>query len=801
MLTTLYLLRKNMNNANAPDNHSHWYLQGNLLKKNKNITPSFKELTKLGVFAGLCVGLSAPTLADTVSNTSKQVNKSSDSKNIDDTLIIKASLPSLYVPKTLSDPKFTRPLADTTRTVTVVPEKVIQEQHATTLTDAMKNIAGAGAFFAGENGSSTTGDAIYMRGVDTSNSIYVDGIRDIAAVSRDTFNVSSVEVLKGPSGSDYGRSAPSGSINMITKKPELATNVDGSLSYGSASNRRATVDYNQMINDNSAFRINMMGDNGHDKTRDKVSHEKYGFAPSIAFGLDTDTRLYLDYVHVHQNNTPDGGIPTIGLPGYSAPSGYSALNSAGKVNRHNFYGTDSDYDKSSTDSATMRFEHDFSDVTTIRNTTRWAQTSQKYLMTAVMGGASNIQTHQSANIDDWTWSRLANTRDSVNKILTNLTTKFNTGTVKHDVSTGVEFTHESQTTRGLNAISPPAVNIYHPDSSISIGGLSRNGADAHGTTDTFGLYAFDTLQLTDKFEINGGARLDSYHTEYDSATACGGTGRGAVACSTGIAKGTPVKTVDTSKSGNLFNWKAGALYHLTEEGNVYVNYGVSQQPPGGNNFQLSASSSSSKNANSTDFQPQKAATAEVGTKWNLMDSRLLLTAALFRTDIKNEVEQDASTKDYSQVGRKRVEGYELTISGDITENWHALAGYTLQNAKVSEGKAVNNDGSKYLSYTPRHAFTAWTTYQITPELVAGAGARYVGSMHRGSDGAVGTPNAIDNYWVTDAMAGYQVNRNLDLQLNVYNLFDKHYVQSINKSGYRYHPGAERSWMLTANVHF
>ncbi len=73
MLTTLYLLRKNMNNANAPDNHSHWYLQGNLVKKNKNITPSFKELTKLGVFAGLCVGLSAPTLADTVSNTSNKL--------------------------------------------------------------------------------------------------------------------------------------------------------------------------------------------------------------------------------------------------------------------------------------------------------------------------------------------------------------------------------------------------------------------------------------------------------------------------------------------------------------------------------------------------------------------------------------------------------------------------------------------------------------------------------------------------------------------------------------------------------
>ncbi len=53
-----------------------------------------------------------------------------------------------------------------------------------------------GAFFAGENGNSTTGDAIYMRGADTSNSIYIDGIRDIGSVSRDTFNTEQVEVIK-----------------------------------------------------------------------------------------------------------------------------------------------------------------------------------------------------------------------------------------------------------------------------------------------------------------------------------------------------------------------------------------------------------------------------------------------------------------------------------------------------------------------------------------------------------------------------------------------------------------------------
>ena len=124
--------------------------------------------------------------------------------NADDTLVVEASTPSLYAPQQSADPKFSRPVADTTRTMTVISEQVIKDQGATNLTDALKNVPGVGAFFAGENGNSTTGDAIYMRGADTSNSIYIDGIRDIGSVSRDTFNTEQVEVIKGPSGTDYG---------------------------------------------------------------------------------------------------------------------------------------------------------------------------------------------------------------------------------------------------------------------------------------------------------------------------------------------------------------------------------------------------------------------------------------------------------------------------------------------------------------------------------------------------------------------------------------------------------------------
>jgi len=106
-----------------------------------------------------------------------------------------------------------------------------------------------------------------------------------------------------------------------------------------------------------------------------------------------------------------------------------------------------------------------------------------------------------------------------------------------------------------------------------------------------------------------------------------------------------------------------------------------------------------------------------------------------------------------------------------------------------------------LAYTPKSAFTAWTTYRLPFNLTLGGGARYSGELHRGTDGAIGTPAYTESYWVFDAMASYPVNKHFGLQLNVYNLFDKHYVAAINKSGYRYIPGVPRSAMLTANFSF
>ena len=163
--------------------------------------------------------------------------------------------------------------------------------------------------------------------------------------------------------------------------------------------------------------------------------------------------------------------------------------------------------------------------------------------------------------------------------------------------------------------------------------------------------------------------------------------------------------------------------------------------------------------------------------------------------------QDPTDLQYYQTGSKRVRGVELSATGSITQAWSVSAGFTTMDAKVLEGPAVSNDGSMVLTYTPDKAFTAWTTYAFPFGLTIGGGARYSGEMKRGRDGAIGTPAFVEDYWVFDAVASYAINDKLTLRLNANNVFDTNYVAGINKSGYRYSPGAPRNYLLTATFRF
>mgnify|MGYP003397337138 FL=1 len=115
-----------------------------------------------------------------------------------------------------------------------------------------------------------------------------------------------------------------------------------------------------MINSGTAFRLNAMGQDGGVEGRDYIENNSWAIAPSIAFGLDTDTRLHLYSQHIRQRNIPDGGIPTVGMKGfYNADS---ALSSAPKVNRENYYGHVDDHEDVDADMFTAKIESDLGEM-------------------------------------------------------------------------------------------------------------------------------------------------------------------------------------------------------------------------------------------------------------------------------------------------------------------------------------------------------------------------------------------------------------------------------------------------------
>lgn len=690
-----------------------------------------------------------------------------------------------------SSPKYTEKLVDTAQTVQVIKKELFEQQGALTLTEALRNTPGVGAFFLGENGNTTTGDAIFMRGFDTSGSIFVDGARDVGSVSRDVFNLEQIDVLKGPAGTDTGRGSPTGSVNLVTKKAHLARAASASVLGGSASQKRVTGDLNAVLNAERgiALRLNLMAQDSGNPARDVVNNKRWAVAPSLGFGLNGPTRVYLDYLHVDQDNVPDGGVPTIGLPGYTSPDVTRPfLSQAAPVDPKNFYGSESDYDKVKADMATVRVEHSFAPNLRLSNISRYGRTKQDYLLTAWLASAANFSAPAGSDPSTWTVARSTRTvKDQENKILTNqttLTADFTTGSVQHTLVTGLEFSNETQVTygrTGLGTLDP--ANLYRPNPRDAVRGMTmaRTGAFNEGDVDTQSLYAFDTIKFGERWIFNGGVRVDRFRGDYN-----------VVALTNNVLVPTRFSVGKT-----FVNGKASLLYKPSTTSSVYAMVASSKQPPGAN-FTVSGNVNSAQNPI---YDPQETRTVELGGKLDLLRQKLALSAALFRTDVRNEVEQDPVDLRWYQTGKKRVQGVELGMTGALASNWLVSAGYLYMDTSVEAGRLVAANGKNVLTYTPKSSFTLWTAYDVTPDFKIGGGARFSDALKRGTDGAVGTPRFTDSYWVFDLMASYRISPNLDLRLNVYNVSDERYVASINKSGYRYTPGAPRYASLAANFRF
>ncbi len=697
---------------------------------------------------------------------------------------------SVYNPSRLQSPKYTEPLRDIPQTITVIPRAVIEDRGAFSLRDVLKNTPGI-SMQAGEGGTAS-GDNLSIRGFSARSDIYLDGLRDYASYNRDPFNTEQVEITKGPSSSTVGRGSTGGSINTVSKMANLTSSVSTTVSAGTSNLYRGTMDVNEKLSEHSAFRLNSMYHSADTPGRDNVSMERYGIAASLGTGLGTDTRFMVNYQRLEESNIPDYGLPWVpsngtfvgsgvGLSGYQnqAPPG---------VSFNTFYGLPGvDYEKIQTDHFTAIFEHDFSKNVRLRNATRYSRSHRDSVSTSPrlrdVDPTAGIQYTTALN-------RQLQRRQQFTEMFgnqTNLVADFTTGAIKHALVTGMEFYLEHQQNANAAGISS-VTDLYNTSINVPPSGAPNTGDLTNSTYPglppateaylyTVSAYVFDTMKIGRHWEISSGLRYDHMY-----ATVSG-----------------PGNTPGYANADDLFSYKLALIYKPVKQGSIYFGYGTSFNPTidGASNGGLSLSTSATNNT-SVGLNPEHTSSCELGTKWDLLEERLSVTAALFRSEKANARTTDASG--ITTVGGNQVvQGIELSATGNITKNWQVFAGYAFMQSKTLASSNAPDVG-QVLSNAPNQTFNLWTTYNLMEKTQVGFGAQYMG-VRASSNG--NTANSAVRYapcyWTMDAMLSYKFTEKFSLRLNIYNLANERFIGSVG--GGQFVPGAGRSAALTASIKF
>jgi len=727
-----------------------------------------------------CIGLAAPALAQDGGGGGG--SPALGSVTVTDTAIDEQG----YKIDKADSPKYTAPLLDTPKTVIVLPAEVIRESGSTTFVDALRTVPGI-TFGAGEGGN-PQGDRPFIRGFDAQGSTYLDGIRSVGGQSREIFAIEQIEVVKGGDSTMGGRGSAGGSLNLVSKMPHLGNDGRADLSYGTDDYKRATVDANMQLGEMAAVRLNAMWHDADVAGRDVVNSNRWGVSPSFVLGLDTPTRAYLNWYHLESDDMPDPGIPFERTTGQITTADQLHIGPAEVVNgraidRNVFYGlANRDFRTTNVDEFLFRFEHDLSDTVRVRNTARYANVKQAYILTQPDDSQGNV-----ANGKVW---RRINSRHSDVDSLANqldLSGTFETGGIGHSFSAGFETSWEKsnrgnysvmtnvvgngQSCAPLNIATYNCTDLFNPTPYDPWVNLTADGSaqtpivkspvTAMTEATSYALYAFDTISITDALLLNVGLRYDWYDTDATTIAATGST--------------------TLSRQDEFLNWQAGLVFKPTANGSVYVSYARSTTPPGSMIGEGSDGNGLSPGRGESAFQPEdltpeKTNSYEVGTKWEFFDAALALNLALFRTETTN-ARTTGPTGLPEFVGERRIDGIEVGFNGRPLPFWSIFGGYTYMDSEVRNAGAGNINNGKPFPNTPKHSFTAWTTVDIADRFQIGGGAVYNSRQYGGFGAVAGIGTAersIPGYWRFDATAAVDLTENVALRVNVQNLTDKRY---------------------------
>jgi catecholate siderophore receptor len=712
-------------------------------------------------------------------------------------------------------------LQDTPQTVNVVDAATMKQQGTTSLDEALRNVPGI-TIAIGEGGT-LAGDQFKVNGFDAKDDIYLDGLRDFAAYTRDSFDYDEVQVLRGPSGLMFGRGTTGGAINTITKTPFLDDKTVLHGEGGNGSHARATADLNFQLSDTSAARVNLMFTSTGTVDRDLTYSNRWGVAPSISFGLGTDTVFNLNYIHQQTAQRPDYGVPVAVQPtsvvaypvtGYGVP-------------RNTFLGYSTDRDDNSADLLTAKVTHVASDWLTIENDARIAWYSRYFQYTTVdrcdatvatdfcanalfgptpsaalggIGGSGPYSQNSWGAQDVFTASANFHIGGLRNELIVGFDASFQKADrtiYAYDLPSAGQFTYLLN--GGAASRSDIGVSLYNPVHTAPVGYtvVLPTPANVANTNDTatsvvtssgnstdLAFFATDRLWLSDAWSIIAGVRVDRFIASFSSITVAG--------------TATPAKSPST-----LANPRASIVYEPDQNTTLYFSYGRSATPQGTSIVGSPTPITSTNQA----LAPETGESFELGGKYSLLNGQLGLTGSVFHETKANATVTDpvSGTVQLQSGQKQRVQGYEVSATGKLTDDLNVIAAYTYLNPVVTFDLSCSTTAplvcnrnpytiGSQITFVPKHAASFWADYSLrdfVPGLSVGAGAVYQSKLVNAITTTGTAPNptgvlriaTIPQTIEFDGVAAYELDKTWRLQVNINNIGDRlNYSQSFGTRG-------------------
>lgn len=695
-----------------------------------------------------------------------------------------------YKAKKSGDERYKRDLAETPKNISVLTKTQIEDAGVTDLREILDAQPGI-TLGTGENGNAF-GDRYIIRGQEARSDVFVDGLRDPGMSIRESFATEQVEISKGPDSSFGGRGTTGGAVNSVTK--QASTDYDFTklnVGVGTDKYSRVTLDANKVISDKVAVRANLL--QGYEEVPDRApaDRDRQGVALSALFKATDKLSILADYYHLKAADKPDLGSFLVGdvATGNRRPAENVPV-----------YLQNQDYLTSDIDTFTTRVKYQFSPNVRISNSTRYGTAENDYVATgarsAVFGvndpnaGKSTItlSTHQG-------WQEVEYFANQ-----TNLFIDQEIAGLKHEFNLGLEYT-DHKVLNGLNNVGVSGQNCRTGTSTTNnafcaidgngqvVNGLntllnrqnSRGRFDQDWAIKTVSISVMDTVDLTEKWTVFGGARHDMY--DY-----------------TLVLQNAALQQTPYTLDESINNYHAGVTYKFLPNANVYASYSTASDINGGES-DVGASSAYGGLAITPDGQyngrPEKTRSMEVGTKWNLMNNKLLATAALFQIE-KSDVFEAAITNPgdpnrYDNLGtlntgKSETQGIEFGLAGNLTPKLSASAGIALMNAEIKESNVASRLGKTLSNFADQSA-SVQMKYMATPKLGLGFATKYESERFAGQPDTAPAFNAngqytqpLPSYTVTDLFATYRINANANVRVNWANIFDKDYYLAGYQSG-------------------